>query len=91
MLHIIVVWPQFLEMYVFIVMFVEHMLFLNRHCPGFSTQHRTFMSAYSSPYRQVPHHVSYAPTSAQDSEIQSLSSQDTYLTDDTQSMTDSSV
>lgn len=50
---------------------------------------------FSAPYppyqqRSVPYHVSYAPTSAQDSEIQSLSSQDN-LTDDTRSLTDSSV
>lgn len=50
---------------------------------------------FSAPYppyqqRPVPYHVSYAPTSAQDSEIQSLSSQDN-LTDDTISLTDSSV
>ena len=36
-----------------------------------------------------PYHVSYAPVSAQDSELQSLSSD--ALTDDTLSYTDSSV
>jgi len=36
-----------------------------------------------------PYHVSYAPVSAQDSELQSLSSD--ALTDDTMSYTDSSV
>lgn len=48
---------------------------------------------FSTPYTRpvhVPYHVSYAPVSAQDSEIQSLSSQDA-LTDDTRSLTDSSV
>lgn len=51
---------------------------------------------FSAPYppyqqqRQVPYHISYAPTSAQDSEIQSLSSQDN-LTDDTTSLPDSTV
>ena len=41
----------------------------------------------SYPYH--PYHVSYAPVSAQDSELQSLSSD--ALTDDTMSLTDSSV
>lgn len=36
-----------------------------------------------------PYHVSYAPVSAHDSELQSLSSD--ALTDDTMSLTDSSV
>lgn len=39
--------------------------------------------------RSYPYHVSYAPVSAQDSELQSLSSD--ALTDDTMSLTDSSV
>ncbi|XP_013402825.1 axin-1 isoform X1 [Lingula anatina] len=46
---------------------------------------------YLQPGGRVPHpyHVSYAPVSAQDSELQSLSSD--ALTDDTMSLTDSSV
>ncbi|XP_045210940.1 axin-1-like [Mercenaria mercenaria] len=48
---------------------------------------------FSAPYnvRPVPYHVSYAPVSAQDSEIQSISSSQDALTDDTRSLTDSSV
>lgn len=60
-----------------------------------SSEKRQEVFNFSAPYppyqqRSVPYHVSYAPTSAQDSEIQSLSSQDN-LTDDTRSLTDSSV
>lgn len=48
---------------------------------------------FSSPYsvRTVPYHVSYAPVSARDSENQSISSSQDALTDDTRSLTDSSV
>ena len=54
------------------------------------------LSAFSIPFPKSscakltnPYHVSYAPVSAQDSELQSLSSD--ALTDDTMSYTDSSM
>jgi len=48
-----------------------------------------FPSAVGNRGVSYPYHVSYAPVSAQDSELQSLSSD--ALTDDTMSLTDSSV
>ncbi|XP_052263701.1 axin-1-like isoform X2 [Dreissena polymorpha] len=47
-------------------------------------------SLYPYHPRPVSHHNSYAPVSAQDSELQSLSSQDTF-SEDAQSITDSSI
>lgn len=62
---------------------------VNRSLNCDTKRQEIFSSAYVRPV-QLPYHVSYAPVSAQDSEIQSLSSQDA-LTDDTRSLTDSSV
>lgn len=56
----------------------------------FSKGQEVFSTTYPYSQKQIPYHISYAPVSAQDSEIQSQSSQD-YLTDDTRSLTDSSI
>ena len=61
------------------------MYIFNNNCDFFSI----FSAFPAAAPRSYPYHVSYAPVSAQDSELQSLSSD--ALTDDTMSLTDSSV
>ena len=51
--------------------------------------YRVYPQSQANRTHPNPYHVSYAPVSAQDSELQSLSSD--ALTDDTMSLTDSSV